>query len=447
LPATLTAPVINVGGYNVTLTASGGTGARTFAVTSGTLPPGLTLTAGGVLSGTATTAGTYDFTVTATDTEGQTGVRSYTVVVSPPVNVPQTIAFAALPNRLTSDSPFALVATATSGLPVSFAVTGPAVLNGSTLTLLGVPGIVTVTATQGGNASFAPASTVVQTFVVTAADRLINISSRVRIAPDANRSLIAGFVIGGTQPKRVLLRAIGPALTGFGVAGALVNPRFQLFDSAGRVVLENDDWSGAETAAAAVQVSAFALTAGSRDAAQVTTLAPGSYTMQITAGTETGIALAEVYDASLNPAGETQRLVNISTRGNVEAGDGILIGGFVISGATPKRVLIRGVGPSLGAFGVANTLADPRLTVYTSASVVIAQNDDWSVPTPINVQQTAATAAELAAVAQSVGAFALTTGSRDAAVLVTLPPGAYTAQVAGAGTTTGVALVEVYEAP
>jgi hypothetical protein len=244
----------------------------------------------------------------------------------------------------------------------------------------------------------------------------------------------------------VLVRGIGPTLATFGVGDALVNPRLQIFDASGAVVLENDDWSGAATSAAFAQVSAFALPAGSRDAALLTTLAPGSYTMQITAGTETGTALAEVYDASLDPGAETQRLVNISTRGMVEAGDGVLIGGFVVRGTTPKKVLVRGIGPRLAGFGVTGALADPRLAVY-SGQTVVAQNDNWSTPTPVGAGQTPATAAELATVAQAVGAFALGAGSLDAAVVVTLAPGAYTAQVAGAGTSTGVALVEIYEAP
>ena len=445
-PATLTAPVINTPGFTTTLTSSGGTGARTFAVTAGALPTGLTLSSTGVLSGTATAAGTYTFTVTATDAAGVTGERAYTVVVAPPVMQPQTITFGALASRLATSGPFALSATASSGLPVTYTVTGPAVLNGNTLTLTGASGVVTVTATQAGNTAFNPATSVTQTFTVTPADRLTNLSARVTISPDPNRPLIAGFVIAGTQPKRVLLRAIGPALTGFGVTGALVNPRLQVFDSANRVILENDDWSGADTAAAFSQVGAFPLTAGSRDAALVTTLQPGAYTMQVTAGNETGAALAEVYDASPNPGGETQRLVNISTRGSLDGGDGVLIGGFAISGVTPKRVLIRGIGPALVAFGVGGALADPRLAVYSGTNV-IAQNDDWSQPTALNPLQPVATAAEVAAAAQAVGAFALAAGSRDSAVLVTLAPGSYTAQVSSAGTATGVAIVEVYEAP
>jgi hypothetical protein len=168
--------------------------------------------------------------------------------------------------------------------------------------------------------------------------------------------------------------------------------------------------------------------------------------MRIAAGTETGIALAEVYDASANPGAETQRLVNLSTRGMVEAGEGMLIGGFVIQGDHAKRVLIRGIGPRLALFGVPGALSDPRLAVYRGQTMV-AQNDNWSTPAPVNATPIPATAAELAAVAEAVGAFALGAGSLDAAVLVTLPPGAYTAQVSGAGTSTGVALVEIYEVP
>jgi hypothetical protein len=167
--------------------------------------------------------------------------------------------------------------------------------------------------------------------------------------------------------------------------------------------------------------------------------------MQVTAGAETGAGLAEIYDASPSANTDAQRLVNLSTRGTVEPGaDGLLIGGFVVTGNAPKRVLLRGIGPTLGAFGVTGTLVDPRLAIYAGTTLV-AQNDDWSVPAPLTAQQTAATAAELTTAAQSVGAFALGAGAKDAAILVTLAPGAYTAQVSA--TTTGVALVEIYEVP
>lgn len=278
-------------------------------------------------------------------------------------------------------------------------------------------------------------------------DRLINLSSRARVGPSGDRTLITGFVIGGTAPKRVLLRAVGPALGGFGITDALVNPRLVLYDSAGNVLLQNDDWSGSETAAAYAQVGAFGLTAGSQDAALLTTLQPGGYTMQVVDGGGTGVALAEIYDASPNPQGDYQRLINISSRGTVDAGNGVLIGGFVITGNSPKKVLVRGVGPGLVAFGLPTALTDPRLVVF-SGQTAVAQNNDWGVPQPLSSAQTAATAADLTAAAQATGAFALVTNSKDAVLIVTLAPGAYTAQVSAAdGTSTGVALVEIYEVP
>ncbi len=270
-------------------------------------------------------------------------------------------------------------------------------------------------------------------------DRLINLSSRVRVGPAAGRTLITGFVIGGSSAKRVLLRAVGPTLTGFGVSGALSNPRLQLYDGTGKLILENDDWSGTETATATTQVGAFSLVAGSKDAAVLTTLQPGSYTMHVIDGGETGVALAEIYDASGNPNGEYQRLINISTRGEAGAGENLLIGGFIITGNSPKKVLVRGIGPGLNAFGLTGTLTDPRLRVY-DASGLIGENDNWST--------VAADATLVSDAATATGAFALAAGSKDAALILTLAPGAYTAQVgASDGTSTGVALVEIYELP
>ena len=292
-------------------------------------------------------------------------------------------------------------------------------------------------------------------------DRLINLSSRVQVG--SGRILITGFVIGGSTPKRVLLRAVGPTLSSFGVTGALANPRLQLFDATGKVIAENDDWSGADTTAAMAQVGAFGLTAGTKDAALLVTLAPGAYTMQVTevgvaavAGAVataipgayttqvsevggTGVALAEIYDASLNPNADFQRLVNISTRGEAGIGENVLIGGFIITGNSPKKVLVRGIGPGLAPFGLTGTLADPRLRVYRGSELV-AENDNWSA-VPADATATAQAARE-------TGAFALATGSKDAAVILTLTPGAYTAQVSSAdGSSTGTALVEIYELP
>jgi hypothetical protein len=271
----------------------------------------------------------------------------------------------------------------------------------------------------------------------TRTDRLINLSSRVRVG--AGRTLITGFVVGGTTPKRVVLRAVGPTLSGFGVTGALANPRLQLFDATGKVIAENDDWSGADTTAAMAQVGAFGLTAGAKDAALLVTLAPGAYTMQVAEVAGEGVALAEIYDASLNPNADYQRLVNISTRGEAGIGENVLIGGFIITGNSPKKVLIRGIGPGLAPFGLTGTLADPRLRVYRGSELV-GENDNWSaVP---------ADATATAQAARDTGAFALANGSKDAALILTLMPGAYTGQVSSAdGGNTGTALVEIYELP
>ena len=267
-------------------------------------------------------------------------------------------------------------------------------------------------------------------------DRLVNLSSRVRIS-GADGVLITGFVIGGERSKQLLIRGIGPALTGFGVGGALANPRLRVYRGT-TLVAENDDWN-AEAGAAFGRVGAFGLTSGSRDAALVVNLEPGAYTAHVSDGGAAGVALAEIYDASPNPGAEYQRLLNISTRGEVTAGEGALIGGFVVTGNAPKRLLVRGVGPGLAAFGVAGVLADPRLRVFRQAEL-LGENDNWStVP---------AEAAVTAGAARDAGAFALPPGSRDAAVILTLAPGAYTAQVTAAeGIGTGTALIELYELP
>ncbi len=194
-------------------------------------------------------------------------------------------------------------------------------------------------------------------------------------------------------------------------------------------------------------VGAFPLTPGSADCDNVTTLATGSYTMQVSGGVGTGVALAEVYDASVDPQGQYQRLIiNISSRGTVGAADGVLIGGFVVTGNSPKTVLIRGVGPELTAFGVSGALSDPTLAVY-SGSMLIAQNGSWSTPAAVNALQTVATSTQIASAALASGAFALPANSKDSAVIITLAPGSYAVEVSSASGVSGVALVEIYEMP
>ncbi len=279
-------------------------------------------------------------------------------------------------------------------------------------------------------------------------DRLINLSSRGQVLGGDN-IVITGFVITGNSAKSLLLRAIGPGLGQLGVTGWLPTPRLQVYDAQGRRVLAQQGWGdSAELAAAFARLGAFALPAGSADSAVLTTLAPGVYTMHVvSAGPATGIALAEIYDAGVNPQGEYQRLVNISSRGLVGPDAGVLIGGFVITGNSPKQVLVRGAGPALAGQGLTTSLADPAVSVYAADGSLLAENDDWGTPTPLNDTHTAAAAATIASAASTVGAFAFPTGSKDAALIVTLAPGVYTAVVSAKDSATGLALVEIYETP
>jgi hypothetical protein len=203
-----------------------------------------------------------------------------------------------------------------------------------------------------------------------------------------------------------------------------------------------DDWGrgadAAAVAATATRVGAFALAGNSRDAALVLTLTPGAYTAVVSGqGGASGGSLVEVYDASDATVSPGQRIINISTRAVAGSSDAALIAGFVINGVVPKRVLIRGVGPGLVPFGVTGVLARPRVAVYSS-DTLIAENAGWS---------TSADATGIAQASAQVGAFALAPGSADAALIIYLAPGSYTAQVSGTGAASGVALVELYELP
>lgn len=259
---------------------------------------------------------------------------------------------------------------------------------------------------------------------------LANLSVRTAAGSGA-QTLIVGFAVsGGSKP--LLVRGIGPALGGFGVAGALADPRLDLFRSGeAAAIASNDNWD-ASAAATFSAVGAFGLTNGSRDAALVTTLGTGSYTAQVgSVGSAAGIALVELYDTT---AGSGAKLSNVSARSQVGTGAEILVTGFNIGGTGPRRLLIRAVGPGLAAFGLTGLLADPKLDLFRSGTeTAIASNDNWDLSAGGTFTQ--------------VGAFELPSGSRDAVLLVTLDPGSYTAQVSGINNTIGVALVEVYDVP
>ncbi|MBI5381868.1 MAG: alginate lyase family protein [Opitutae bacterium] len=267
--------------------------------------------------------------------------------------------------------------------------------------------------------------------------RLINFSIRSTAGTGA-QTLIVGFVAKGSG-KNVLVRGIGPTLTGFGVSGALVDPQLGLYTSASALLRTNDNWGAAgnatQVAAIADRLGAFALATDSRDAALLQTLDDGAFTAQISGSdAATGIALAEIYDADSAPA-PAARLVNVSARTQVGIGESILIAGFVIGGEGPRTILLRGVGPALSSFGVGGALANPQLKLYADETL-LAQNDNWDDDP---------SASQIAETATVAGAFALPASSRDAVLLATLPPGRYSAHVSGVNATTGVALVEAYE--
>ncbi|WED66275.1 YDG domain-containing protein [Synoicihabitans lomoniglobus] len=283
-------------------------------------------------------------------------------------------------------------------------------------------------------------------------DRLINLSTRAHVdATTDSGALVAGFVIGGDTSKRVLLRAIGPGLAQFGLTTALPDPQVTVYNATGEVVAEVDNWGGDDATAEAMStIGAFPLAADSLDAVYTTELAPGAYTMRVTNNGDAGVAIAEIYDASENPNSEYQRLINISSRGRVVGGEGVLVGGFIVTGNSPKRVLVRGAGPGLGAYGVPGVLSDPKLTVYDANEQVVARNDNWETPAPVKVGQRTASAAEITAANANVGAFSFATGGTDAALIITLRPGAYTVELssaADAAVAAGNALIEIYEIP
>ncbi|MGH7946289.1 MAG: hypothetical protein ACREF9_14950, partial [Opitutaceae bacterium] len=268
--------------------------------------------------------------------------------------------------------------------------------------------------------------------------RLANLSTRGRVTADT--PLILGFAIAGDEARPVLVRAIGPALRAFGVSDALPAARLVVYDAAGAFISSNEGWAGAvNLAQAAASTGAFPLAAGSADSAALLTLEPGAYSIHVQASpaglpsealAKDGVALAEIYDAG---SGGGSRLVNVSSRGSAGTGSDALISGFVIAGAdASQRVLLRGIGPGLTKLGATGAVADPSVALFDADGRPLGTSDNWVSSLPA-----------VSSAATRSGAFALDPGSRDAAVLATLPSGAYTIQVSAGST--GTALLEIYE--
>lgn len=271
-------------------------------------------------------------------------------------------------------------------------------------------------------------------------DRLVNLASR-GTSGTGNRVMILGFVIGGTAPRNVLIRGVGPALSKQGVARPMGNPVIQLFNHSSALIAQNDDWSSAtnasDVAAAAKRTGAFSLDTGTRDASLLMQLNPGVYSAITHDDNDTtGVALTEIYDVD-GVDSPTPAIVNLSIRGNVDTGDGVLIAGFVVTGNSPKRVLIRALGPALASMGLQSSevLADPILRIVQDGNILLT-NDNWG---------DAPNASNSSTAAANVGAYKLPANSKDAMILTTLAPGVYSAVASGVSGGTGIALVEVYQ--
>jgi uncharacterized repeat protein (TIGR01451 family) len=282
----------------------------------------------------------------------------------------------------------------------------------------------TVAAAQGDPASSNNTSSATIT-VNAPSGTVVNLSTRGQVG-NGNNVLIAGFIIGGSAPKTVVVTAVGPSLRAAGIANPLPNPALTLVRSSdGQVIGTNDDWGTAPNYLA-IQAAGFA-PGDPKESAIMMTLPPGAYTAIVNDPSgRIGVGIVAVYEVDHPEV----PLINISTRGQVFTGNDVMIAGFVVQGSNPRTVVVTGIGPSLASAGIANPLANPTLTlVRSSDGAVIATNDDWG---------SASNAADISAAGLAPA------NTRESAIMVTLPPGAYTAILSGASGGTGVGIVAVY---
>ncbi len=395
---------------------------------------------GGTLSLTPTGSGSAVITLQATDVNGNSISTTFSATISnaAPVFTQQPLA-----QTIAAGDSLILTANATGANRYQWRLNGnelPGETNASLLirnATAAHAGTYTVVAVNpNGSATSNPAAVAVNN-AGAGKGRLVNLSIR-SFAGTGDQTLIVGFSLGGAGTSGstpLLLRAVGPTLTQYGVGNALSDPLATLY-AGSTAIASNNNWGGAaEIEARSRQVFAFDLPANSLDAALARSQDGGTYTMQVTSNNGgTGTALAEIYDANASYGLGSPRLVNVSARTRVGNGSD-LIAGFVIGGSTSKTLLIRVIGPALVPFGVSGVLANPRLQVTAmSNNSVVAQNDDWAGDPNITLA------------GNSAFAFPIGDGaSKDAAVLVTLPPGNYTVQVGSSDGGSGVALIEVYE--
>jgi hypothetical protein len=392
----------------------------------------------GIISGTPTTAGTFNTSILAWQFSGGPatlgndtfGPTTLTFIVGAGPSVVPTITTQPTSQVVSvgASVTFAVIASGSPSPALQWRRNGTNMIGATAASLT----LSNVQAVDAGDYSVVASNTAGSvtsnsaTLTVISNDRTPRLSNlSVRTAMATGQTLIVGVVVSDGS-RDVLVRAAGPALAAFGLSTAMVDPLLELYRGSD-MVLANNDWAPA-LAPMFQSVGAFGFDLGSKDAAFVQRL-NAAYSIQAR-GTGPGVVLVEAYDTG---AATAARLVNVSARNRVGSGDDILIAGFTVSGDGQKLLLIRAVGPKLAEFGVVGILFDPKLEIYDAAGVKVTENDNWN--------------ASLATTFSSVGAFALDTGSRDAALVASLPPGSYTAQVRGADGGTGEALIEIYELP
>ena len=256
------------------------------------------------------------------------------------------------------------------------------------------------------------------------ASRLANISARLQVGL-GDDVLIGGFIVRGSPAKRIMIRAIGPSLSSSGIMNALADPILELHDSTGAVIATNDNW--ADNANQQEIIDTGIAPASPKESVILARLPSDDNGVAYTAilrgaGNTTGVGLLEVYDLD---RGLGPRVLNISTRGRVDVGDNVMIGGVIVAGQASQRVIVRAIGPSLP---VAGKLADPTLELHDGNGGLLASNDNWR-----SDQE-----------AEIIATTIPPSNDLESAIVATLPPANYTAVVRGVNNTTGVALVEVY---
>ena len=440
------------------ITSGGSSAAR---VTQAGLPAGLSIdSVTGEISGTPTTDGSFSVTLSATEagiTNTATLQLTFTSDPAVPVIVSpiSALIFPGLPFRYTilaptSDSTDPVTYTEIGLLPLGLG------LDQTTGIISGIPqarvGLQPTPSLAGGVVTnvqlFACNSTgcAAQGLFFLLPTGAANISTRLSVGTVDN-VLIGGFITQGNAPMKLIVRGIGPSLAQLGLTGVLANPYLELH-SVAATIASNDDWmvnlDPTKDPDQSPAIIATGLAPGQPpfppqplESAILAVLDPGSYTAIMSGKNNTiGVGLVEVYNlgaASMDVSSEAH-LGNISTRGNVQTGDNVMIGGFINQGSVPIQVLVRGIGPSLAQFGVSGVLANPILVLHHTdemgKDVVVATNDDWMTDQQADIMNTGLQP----------------TNALESAILITLPvgKGAYTAIVKGANGTTGVGLVEAY---